>query len=208
MIAKHISGSGVVRLGIVSDTHGRVDLRIVDVIARCEYAVHAGDIGNAGVLRQLRPRHGPLLAIRGNNDTSQKWPDRQRHTLQGLPDQLEIELPGGCLVVVHGHRTGPVRNRHASLREHFPQVHAIVYGHSHRLVCDQSRLPWVLNPGAAGHSRTFGGPSCLVIEARMHRWTVQAFRFSIQPERDQHRGGRTSSTRGGQRMPQKRAATS
>ena len=54
---------------------------------------------------------------------------------------------------------------------------AVVYGHTHRLLCDQLEEPWVLNPGAAGQVRTFGGPSCLVLHAEPLAWHVESIRF-------------------------------
>ncbi|MFM1890995.1 MAG: hypothetical protein RLZ44_72, partial [Pseudomonadota bacterium] len=38
-------------------------------------------------------------------------------------------------------------------------------------------IPWVLNPGAAGRSRTFGGPSCLLLHAGARVWRVETHRF-------------------------------
>ena len=88
-----------------------------------------------------------------------------------------MSLPGGTLVVIHGHQT-PARGRHERLRRRFPHARALVYGHSHRLLLDQEALPWVLNPGAAGRTRTHGGPSCLVLTADADCWTIRTFRFA------------------------------
>jgi uncharacterized protein len=68
--------------------------------------------------------------------------------------------------------------RHARLRAAYPSARAIVYGHSHRLVVDDALTPWVLNPGAAGRARTYGGPSCLVLEANVRSWHVEIHRFA------------------------------
>jgi predicted phosphodiesterase len=69
--------------------------------------------------------------------------------------------------------------RHAKLRQRYPQARAIVYGHSHHLVADRDALPWVLNPGAAGRTRTYGGPSCMVIEATDSDWRLSIHRFPL-----------------------------
>jgi predicted phosphodiesterase len=53
----------------------------------------------------------------------------------------------------------------------------VVYGHSHRLVCDQTEVPWILNPGGAGLVRTFGGPSCLILTVGARRWRTEIVRF-------------------------------
>ena len=167
-----------VSVAIVSDTHGALDARIAECVTHCDYAVHAGDVGNAAVLAALRPRLGEVFAVRGNNDVAAKWPRADAAKLVSLPEYSLVELPGGVLAVTHGHRAGGAQQRHARLRRQFPGARAVVYGHSHRLLCDQDEPVWVLNPGAAGRSRTFGGPSCLILEADRHRWHVEAVRFA------------------------------
>lgn len=170
----------MIRVAILSDTHGRIDPRVVEVVAACDLAVHGGDIGNAGVLAALQPRGGRVLAVLGNNDVAHKWPEWERELLARVPEQAELSLPGGRLVVIHGHQT-PARDRHARLRRRFPYARAIVYGHSHHLVTDCEAGPWVLNPGAAGYERTYGGPSCLILTAAEHRWELAVRRFERAP---------------------------
>lgn len=164
-------------VAIVSDTHGGLDSRVAEIVAGCDHAVHAGDIGNSSVLEALRPRSGRVLAVRGNNDVPRKWPVQDLPVLAQLPTQAALDLPGGRLAVVHGHRCGGLALRHQRLRKAFAEVRVVVYGHSHRLACDQEALPWVLNPGAAGYSRTFGGPSCLLLRASEGEWSVEIRRF-------------------------------
>lgn len=109
------------RVGIVSDTHGVLDPRIVQIVNDCDLAVHAGDIGNAHVLEQLRPRGGQVLAVRGNNDTERKWLEEDRPVLDALPDHVSMGLPGGCLVALHGHDAGRPNRRHKTLRNLNPE---------------------------------------------------------------------------------------
>lgn len=170
-----------VRIAILSDTHGFLDPRIVRVVRSCDVAIHAGDIGGASVLRALSPRQKKIVAVRGNNDTPRKWSAAERRILDDLAPVAEIDLPGGKIVVSHGDRCGSGPARHGRLRRDYPYARAVVYGHSHRLVCDRSAIPWVLNPGAAGRSRTFGGPSCLVLTASSTSWRLRVFRFNGSP---------------------------
>lgn len=167
-----------VRVCILADTHGDLDPRILDVVATCDHCLHAGDIGGNAVLERLRRASPSVVAIAGNNDVAAKWPTSEHEILRTLPPVASLELPGGRLAVEHGHRANPVSLRHARLRARHPDATAVVYGHSHRLVVDQQTRPWVLNPGAAGSSRNFGGPSCLVLTASSHRWTVEIGRFT------------------------------
>jgi len=167
-----------IRVALVSDTHGILDPRIADVVAGCDCAVHAGDVGAWAVIAAMRPRCETVIAVRGNNDMPAKWPAADRSRLAALPEQAELALPGGRLAVVHGHRHGAARQRHRRLRKDFGGARAILYGHSHRLVCDTDAKPWVLNPGAAGRSRTYGGPSCLVLTVEAGQWAVEVVRFA------------------------------
>ena len=168
-------------VAIVSDTHGVLDSRIAERVARCDYAVHAGDIGAATVLEALRPRLA-VVAVTGNNDVASKWMEVQRDVLAALPEEARLALPGGDLVTVHGHRAGAAAARHIRLRRTYPDARAVVYGHSHRLSVDVDADPWVLNPGAAGRSRTYGGPSCLILRAGARSWRVEVVRFDPLPK--------------------------
>ena len=172
----------MVRVAILADTHGFTDPRVAALVAECDLAVHGGDIGSAAVLADLRPRTGRVVAVAGNNDLPHKWPEAERSLLAALPEVAEVPLPGGALLVTHGHRL-PARGRHERLRRRFPRARAIVYGHSHRLAADLDALPWVLNPGAGGRARTYGGPSCMVLTASDRAWELQVRRFEPSARR-------------------------
>lgn len=165
------------RVLLLSDTHGFLDPRIATLSAKCDYAVHAGDIGSATVLAGLQPRRA-TVAVRGNNDTPGQWPANDQDCLMQMPTSARLALPGGMLAVVHGERAGPAARRHERLRAEHAECRAVVYGHSHRLTLDTTREPWVINPGAAGRARTYGGPSCVLLTAHASGWSVEARRFT------------------------------
>lgn len=171
-----LPAGAILRIAIVSDTHGYLDPRIAGLVGECDVAVHAGDIGGENVLQALAPRSGQVVAVRGNNDTSESW-QRGWRLLAALPEVAVLELGGGYLVVEHGDRVLPARERHRRLRRRHPDARLVAYGHSHRQVCDTEAEPWVVNPGAAGRARTFGGPSALVLHAGRRRWRVEPVRF-------------------------------
>jgi hypothetical protein len=176
-LTPHSTAETQVRVALLSDTHDALDRRVAALVETCDVAIHAGDIGSPEILAQMLPRSGRVFAVRGNNDTIEQWPKGTAACLRILPDYLELELPGGVLVVEHGHRVRPALLRHAALRQRHPQARAIVYGHTHRLVVDDTVEPWVLNPGAAGRTRTQGSPSCLVLIASPTTWHVDIHAF-------------------------------
>ena len=172
--------TNIVRVAIISDTHGYIDPHVVEVIRRCDQVIHAGDICGAHVLEQLHQLTSQVTAVAGNNDASGLWPLEETHVVNALPKIARLQLPGGELVVEHGHRHGMQQPDHASLRHTHAQARVIVYGHTHRMLVDKEHTPWVINPGAAGATRTRGGASCLILTASASKeWDVEMLKFPL-----------------------------
>jgi len=164
-----------ITVGILSDSHGFLDPRIAEVVNQCDYIVHAGDIFNAHVLEQLKPKK-ELIAVAGNNDYPAFWKDEEADVVNTLPKNNRLELPDGLLVVEHGHRLGNMPD-HDDFRLDHADARLIVYGHTHRRIIDQEDEPWVVNPGASGKVRTHGGPSCLLLHTSDTEWEIETFLF-------------------------------
>ena len=160
-----------VTVGILSDTHGRLDARVRDTVNNCDYIIHAGDIMGATVLEQLQPRIS-LHAVAGNNDHIAVWDAAEAEVVRDLPKQIRLPLPGGLVVIEHGHRLGNYPD-HDQLRWDHAEARLVVYGHTHKRIIDRSATPWVVNPGAAGETRTHGGPSCLLLHATEDNWLIE-----------------------------------
>ena len=171
------------RIALVSDTHGQLDPRIVEVVERCRVAVHAGDIGGVAVLDTLARSDRRVVAVRGNNDVDSKWDPGEHGRLAGLAWEAVLSLPGGVLAVTHGHQKENFDRRNRWLRERYPDARVVVYGHTHRRCIDRSARPWLVNPGAAGRNRTFGGPSLVVIDVDDSRWRLRTVCFERAPPR-------------------------
>jgi putative phosphoesterase len=166
-----------VTVALVSDTHGHIYPEVLAVVARCDRVVHAGDICGRHILEALHRHNANVIAVAGNNDVPERWPETERDVVIGLPRIAELELPGGLLAVEHGHEHGWASPDHAGLRAAHPHAKMVVYGHTHHRLVDKSRDPWIVNPGAAGKIRNNGGPSCLVLHASPGHWEIEAFRF-------------------------------
>ena len=165
------------RVALVSDTHGDLEPRIVKVVERCRFVVHAGDIGSGAVLDTLARSDRRVAAVRGNNDVASKWDPGEHRRLDELPWEATLTLPGGMLAVTHGHQVMGVERRHGWLRERYPDARVVVYGHTHWRCIDRSARPWIVNPGVAGRSRTFGGPSLVVLHVDDTRWRLRTVHF-------------------------------
>lgn len=159
------------RIMLLADTHGVLDPRVADLARGADVLVHAGDVG-AGIADELAGLCDDVLIVTGNNDPDDApWPESARRA-----------LPGGELVVIHGHQW-PARSRHDRLRRAFPEARAIVCGHSHRRVLDTDTAPWILNPGAAGRSRAYGGPGGIELFVDGDDWQPVPRVFEPQPRR-------------------------
>ena len=166
------------KVAIISDTHSVISPDIINVIKSCDQIIHAGDICGAHVLEQLHELSSNVTAVTGNNDVESLWHESEKAVVNALPAIAEIELPGGTVAIEHGHKHGMHRPDHASLRASHPHAKLIVYGHTHTMLIDDAQKPWVINPGAAGATRTRGGPSCLILTASADlEWHIEMIRF-------------------------------
>ena len=175
-------------IGILSDTHSILDDNVAEVVRQCDMILHAGDIGGAGVLRELSAHCGQVRAVLGNNDVQGKWAAEDHAVLTGLEEVIYLDVPGGRIAMEHGHRIWDTRHYHQRLRKRHPDARLIVYGHTHVQTVDTRQRPWVVNPGAAGRERTKQGPSCLVLkivprEESQVDWSIRAYRFEKKSRR-------------------------
>ena len=158
------------RIALVSDSHGLIQEDVLQ-------AIGTADVGSSSVLRLLR-EVAPTVAVRGNNDTADRWFPSECCDLEDLEEVIEIPLKGGSLVVVHGHQWPRVATRHRKIRERFVRAQCVVYGHSHRQVIDRDTMPWIVNPGACGRSRAYGGASWLGLTTGSDAWRIAVENFA------------------------------
>lgn len=140
------------RLGIISDTHGKLRPEVFDVFAEVDHILHGGDIGPIDLLTELEAI-APVTAVYGNTDGFEV---RTR-----CPQVAECELDGFIVVVTHGDQFGSPTPQ--VLHEAFPQAEILVYGHTHKAVLELvDKTVTVMNPGSAGIAR-FGVPATVGI---------------------------------------------
>ena len=135
-------------IGVVSDTHGYYDPMLDDLFAGAVGIVHAGDIGDYGILERLRGL-APLTAVLGNTDPPFLAPD--------LPWEVEVEIAGLRIIVCH--IGADLMGAHDPVAEGFDLV---ISGHSHRASVTWREETLFLNPGSAGRAR-FGQPRTAAI---------------------------------------------
>jgi putative phosphoesterase len=85
-----------IKVGIVSDTHGVIDTRILQTLHHCDYIVHAGDIMAGSVLQALRAITPNVIAVAGNNDVQDVLMSRSTGRCESVDvqDVLMSRSPG------------------------------------------------------------------------------------------------------------------
>jgi putative phosphoesterase len=153
-----------VLIGVISDTHGLLRPEATSALAGAEHILHAGDVGDAGILDELR-RIAPVTAIRGNVDV--------RGECSLLPPTETVELGGKLFYLVHSVHDLDIDPVAA-------QVDIVISGHSHKPGIEHKKGVMYLNPGSAGPRRfslpvsvalvTISGPG---VEAKIVRLSLE-----------------------------------
>ena len=123
-------------IGVISDTHGLLRPEAIAALEGCDRIIHAGDVGSADVLQQLR-RLAPVVAVRGNVDKG--------HWAKALPWSAVVELDGHTIQVIHILADLDLQAIRAGS--------AVVFGHSHKPSIENRDGVLFLNPGSAGPRR-------------------------------------------------------
>jgi len=144
----------VVRLGVVSDTHGKLRPEVLDVFSQVDHILHGGDVGSVDILDRLALL-APTTAVYGNVDP---FDVRAR-----CPQVARLELDGFIIVVTHGDQFGSPTP--AIVHREFPDAEIIVYGHTHHPLLELvDKTVTVMNPGSAGAPRFGLQPSVGIME--------------------------------------------
>jgi hypothetical protein len=124
-------------IGVISDTHGLLRTEAVEALRGSEVILHAGDVGEPEVLRQLK-RIAPVVAVRGNVD-DEPWAKRLQ------PTEM-IERERQAIYILH-------RIADLDLKPEAAGVAAVIYGHSHQPLIEWRNGVLYFNPGSAGPRR-------------------------------------------------------
>jgi putative phosphoesterase len=139
----------VVTLAIISDTHlprGNRALPAVclERLRAADAILHAGDFIAASVLRELEELGPPVHAVHGNVD----GPELRLR----LPRVRTVTADGARIAMIHD--AGPATGRLARMRRTFPDADAVVFGHSHLPLLEQTEDGFaIFNPGSPTERR-------------------------------------------------------
>jgi len=130
----------LVKIGVISDTHGYLDPQVAALFDGVHHILHAGDIGYASIILELE-QIAPVTAVLGNNDA-------------GLPfkETEVIDLAGRKFLIHHIlNPTAPHEGIKSRLTRENPDV--VIFGHSHQRYCRTFGRTLYFNPGYAGKPR-------------------------------------------------------
>jgi uncharacterized protein len=133
------------KIGLISDTHSYLDVKVFDYFKNCDEIWHAGDIGDPEIIHSLE-KIKPLRAVYGNIDN--------RDLQIKFPEDLWFECEGLTVWMTHIGGAPPNYNPRVKkiLKEKVPNL--FICGHSHilRIKRDSNYKNMLyLNPGAAGN---------------------------------------------------------
>ena len=129
--------SNQIIVGVISDTHGLLRPEAVAPLRGSDYIIHAGDVGDAEILKQLNAI-APLTAVRGNVDR-EPWARK-------LPETQVLEAGGISIYVLHSVADLDLKPEAAGFA-------AVVSGHSHMPKQEVRNGVLYFNPGSAGPRR-------------------------------------------------------
>ena len=129
-------------VGVISDTHGRLDERVCELFAGVSHIIHAGDIGDEELIWRLE-KVAPVIAVRGNNDAATMC----------FPNERRAVILGRTFYVRHQFATAEKLNaaQQRLIEQRMPDV--VIFGHSHQAYSGQWRGTLLFNPGSAGPKR-------------------------------------------------------
>lgn len=158
-------------VGVLSDTHGHLASDAYAALADCDHIIHAGDIGDPRVLRELETL-APVTAVLGNNDL-----DEYGEAVQRFAHPL---INGVRFLVAHYPRDVKVGFAGSSaLAPGDPLPQVSIHGHTHipELLTGGEARPasYLLCPGSATLPR--GRFPRSVAKLELEEGRVQAIRI-------------------------------
>lgn len=138
------------KIGIISDTHGKVSTKIHEVFEGVDQIWHAGDIGGLDVINELETI-APVTAVHGNMDQFPIVTKYHEHEI--------FEISKNRFFLTHQLITENFRrisNRDWSFDLNFQMI---IFGHTHIPMAKQFKSVLYFNPGSAVHSRYNGKSS-------------------------------------------------
>jgi uncharacterized protein len=164
------------RIGVLSDTHGRLDPLVLELFAGVDHIIHAGDVLDASILEALA-QLAPVTAVAGNLDDG---------ALARLPKEVTGEVRGVRFVVSHKPKRLLKRLAAGKLAAgDGSRPDLVIWGHLHTPTVEWIEGTLLLNPGTASSpDEEDDGPTVAVVEKTPTGLAVQFLPLERQPPFD------------------------
>lgn len=153
----------MLRVGLISDTHGLLRPEALHAMRGSDYIVHAGDIGDPAILQALQ-RIAPVTAVRGNNDRGAGY--------SGIAETEVLQAGETLIYVIHD-------LAELDLDPAAAEFQVVVSGHSHKPSSRERDGVLYVNPGSAGPRRFSLPIAAALLHIRGH--TVEAELLDLLP---------------------------
>ncbi len=159
-----------IKIGILSDTHRKVKRakKVIDLLISvgCEHIIHAGDIVEEGVLKELKKSSVPFTAVFGNND---------KH-LRGVRDEYSL------VYEPYYFKLGGLRFKLMHIPIYLnPDADVVIFGHTHKKYINFTGKTLFLNPGEAC-ARNKDLSECLTLEISENKFVVTYYYRKIKTD--------------------------
>ena len=125
------------KIGVISDTHGFLDPRMVKIFAGVDHILHAGDIGDSMIELELK-FIAPVTVVLGNTDAGLDFPLTAVRRLAEKNFLIHH--------IVNPHALPP----DLAARIEKEKADVVVFGHTHKALAETINGVFFFNPGYAG----------------------------------------------------------
>ncbi len=146
------------KIGLISDTHDRMDHRVHDIFKGVQLIIHAGDVCNPDIITELETI-APVTMVLGNNDFA----------LNGVHVATPI-LEDVQFLVVHI-LDSPLARREISRVK--PAI--VIYGHTHVPKDEEIAGIRYINPGSLYRGRQGAPRSLAILDASPRAMELEFF---------------------------------
>ncbi len=144
-------------IGIISDTHGRLNQATLNIFKGVDIIIHAGDIGAPEILEVLE-HTAPVIAVRGNMDGG-SW-------INDLPDTRVVKVGKVLLYVLHD-------LYELDLDPQAGGFSAVISGHTHRPAIKKQNWVLYLNPGSVSYPGYAGRATVVLLHVKGKRLSAR-----------------------------------
>ena len=135
------------KIGVISDTHGKMHPKVADVFRGVDHIIHAGDVCGEDILQQLE-QIAPLIAVKGNMDVGE---------LSTILNTTESVQFGKALVyVLH-------ISHMLDIEPDKKGFNVIITGHTHIPMIETKNNVLYLNPGSVTYPKHQNSPTVALL---------------------------------------------